>query len=131
EMRADLQAALTALAPPPPPPDEGFERQLRRRRLVAGLLAAPLAIGAPAMAGWAGLPLWRSHGGVLAEQEPNDRPALAAPLARRRTLQGFIGPARDGHPDFDYYRIPPGPGPRAVTAQVSGVTELDLVLELY
>jgi hypothetical protein len=132
EMRADLQAALTALAPVRERLDEsGFERQLRRRRLVAALLAAPLAIGAPAMAGWAGLPLLRSRGDAIVEREPNDRPALAGPLVRHRPVQGSIGAAREGRPDFDYYRIPPGPGPRAVTAQVGGVPDLDLVLELY
>jgi len=132
QMRADLQAALAALAPPRERADDGgFERQLRRRRLVAGLLAAPLAIGAPAMAGWAGLPLLRARGEAMTEREPNDRPALAGPLHRNRAVQGVIGPSRDSRPDFDYYRIPPGPGPRAVTARVSGVPDLDLVLELY
>jgi serine/threonine-protein kinase len=134
EMRADLQAALAELAPRALPAwiDDGeFERQLHRRRVVAGLLAAPLAIAAPAMAGWAGLPLLRSRPATVSEREPNDHPALAGPLVRNRAVRGVIGPSHDGRPDFDYYRIPPGAGPRLVTAQVTGVPELDLVLELF
>src|SRR6185436_12278088 len=131
EMRADLQMVLADLAaeatPPRLRPDDGtFERRLRRRRALAALLAAPLALGAPAMAGWAGLPLLRAHVAMEAgEHEPNDLPALAGPLSSGRTVRGTIGaPRESGRPDFDYYRIPPGPGPRRVSAQVTGVPTL-------
>ena len=137
-MRADLLAALADLAAELTPPrplldDGGFERRLRRRRAVMALLAAPLALAAPAMAGWAGLPFLRARvASVAGEHEPNDVPALAAPLQPGRPVRGTIGAPREGdRPDFDYYRIPPGPGPRLVTAALGGVPELDLVLELF
>jgi hypothetical protein len=47
-------------------------------------------------------------------------------------VRGSIGAgAADGQPDFDYYRIPPGTGPRAVTARLTGAADTDLVLELF
>src|SRR5439155_1772164 len=33
--------------------------------------------------------------------------------------------------DFDYYRIPAGSGTRAVTARITGIPGVDLVLELF
>jgi serine/threonine-protein kinase len=159
EMRADLQAAfnvITGVVPqrraldwhtPVTPLDpstgsddalarldrddiDAFERQVRRRRL-AGTLLVPLALGGLALVGWAGPSLLQA-GPARVEREPNDLPALASPLLQGLPVQGRIGPARaEGQPDFDYYRIPAGSGIRAVTARITGVPNLDLVLELF
>jgi hypothetical protein len=159
EMRDDLQSAFNLIAGVTPPrPANGwltpvtlpeltpgsddalarleredidaFERQVRRRRLLGTFLAAPLALGGLALAGWAGPSLLPT--GASVEREPNDRPALASPLTSGQTVRGRIGVAHlEGQPDVDYYRVPPGAGPRALTARVGGVPDLDLVLELF
>jgi tRNA A-37 threonylcarbamoyl transferase component Bud32 len=108
-----------------------FERRVRRRRLLGTFLMAPLVLGALALVGWAGRSLLPG-GRANTEHEPNDRPALASPLTRGRPVRGHIGPTgSSGQPDCDYYRVAPGAGPRALTARISGVPDLDLVLELY
>jgi hypothetical protein len=64
--------------------------------------------------------------------EPNDTPAGASLLPKAKPVSGRVGdPTPAGEPDFDYYRLPPSKGRRAVTAVLTGVPDVDLVLELY
>jgi hypothetical protein len=148
EMRAELEWALEALdcepQPYSPPGDrddslapvergevDAFERRVRWRGLAGRLLSTPLVLAGLALAGWTARSLLH-EGPRAVEREPNDRPALAALVPRGLPVQGCIGPPRpDGQPDFDYYRVPAGTGPRALTARVSGLSDVDLVLEVY
>jgi eukaryotic-like serine/threonine-protein kinase len=109
---------------------DAFERQQRRRR-VASLMVAIVLLGGLGLAGWATVRFVRPRP-VTVEKEPNDVPSLATTLPQGRPVSGHVGsPRTSGEPDFDYYRVPAGPGTRAVTATVTGVPEVDLVLELY
>jgi eukaryotic-like serine/threonine-protein kinase len=107
-----------------------FERQQRRRRL-ASIAVAVALLGGLGLAGWAAVRFLRPRPAAL-EKEPNDVPALATTLPEGRSVSGHVGaPRPGGEPDFDYYRIPLGPGTRAVTASVTGIPDVDLVLELF
>jgi serine/threonine-protein kinase len=127
--------------PEPLPPPQGptrdevaeFERSLRRRtvtRLIGALaLVAALVFGVRA---------WQTAGrpaALAVEVEPNDDPPVATPLGLGAEIKGFIGRRqRRETSDRDVYVIEglatSGQG-QAVTAQVSGVPGLDLVLEGY
>jgi hypothetical protein len=108
-----------------------FERQQRWRR-IGSLLVAFTLLGGLGLAGWAAFRFLRPRT-ELAEKEPNDVPSLASPLVLGKAVSGKVGtPRASGEPDFDYFRIPPGAGgTRAVTALVTGVPDVDLVLELF
>jgi serine/threonine protein kinase len=107
-----------------------FERQQRRRQLFSSGVMLFLLAGL-GLAAWATWRVLRPRASTV-EKEPNDVPALATPLIAGRVMSGTIGkPRASGEPDFDCYRIPPGPGERALTAKVTGVPEVDLVLEVY
>jgi hypothetical protein len=109
---------------------DAFERRQRIRRRVHAFVAAPLGLVGLICAGWAGLRLLRARPSTL-EKEPNDLATLATPLPRDAPVRGYVGVSRaSGEPDFDYYQIPAGPGRRAVTAKITGVPDVDLVLEL-
>jgi hypothetical protein len=147
ELRRDLRVALALVAGPvrlvsavADSADETqplrredfvvFERQLRRRRRLAAAVIAPLVAAALVMVGGVALALVGT-GSAGGEREPNDLPALATPL-RGSSVVGHVGPGHpDGRPDFDYYRLPSSVAPRTVTAHLTGVPEVDLVLELY
>ena len=116
-----------------------LERGRLRRLRAARALPAPdrLVRGAPmllvglVLAGWAVVRFMRPRPST-AEKEPNDLAAMATLLPRDKPVSGHVGePRPSGEPDFDYYRIPAGKGTRAVTAKITGVPDVDLVLELY
>jgi serine/threonine protein kinase len=156
EMREDLQAAFNlitgvtparssrSLATADSEPSlerlrrddfDGFERGLRRRRLLGSFLAAPLVLGGLALGGWAATSLFHSRA-ASEEREPNDRPALASLLPRGLAVHGEVKEAyAGGQPDFDYFRVPSEPGTRVVTAGLTMDGEADaglgLVLELF
>ena len=110
---------------------DAFERHERRRRRVASFVVAPVLLLGLVLAGWAVVRVFRPRPSTF-EKEPNDTATTATLLPRDRPVSGKVGdPRPDGEPDFDYYRIPAGPGPRAVTAKITGVPEVDLVLELF
>ncbi len=107
-----------------------FERRLRWRRRYL-LMLSPLAFVGVLWAGWNA---YRSLSNEASEHEvePNDSAATATVPHNGAALFGRIGePSADGTPDFDYYRIPGGKPPRWVHATVSGVANVDLVLELF
>jgi serine/threonine protein kinase len=110
---------------------DAFERKERLRRRVASFVVAPVMVVGLVLAGWAVVRFLRPRPSTF-EKEPNDTAAMATLLPRDRPVSGKVGaPRSDGEPDFDYYRIPAGSGPRAVTAKITGVPEIDLVLELF
>jgi len=109
---------------------DAFERGLRRRRLTA-VLGMPLLIaGAATLIG-----LRAFHGREQAptsEHEPNDSPAEATLLTLDRPIEGKVGKrVAEGTPDLDYFRLPFSKSTRAVSARLSGIPGVDLVLELY
>ncbi len=109
---------------------DAFERAQARRRKVT-LVAGPVLLGVLALAGWMGLRSLRPRP-VSNEVEPNDTPAGASLLPRGKPVSGKVGdPHAGGEPDFDYYRIPAASEPRAVSARITGIPGVDLVLELY
>jgi serine/threonine-protein kinase len=110
---------------------DAFERKELFRRRIASFVVAPLLLLGLVLAGWAVVRFLRPRPSTF-EKEPNDIAAMATLLPRGRPVSGHVGnPSPDGQPDFDYYRIPAGPGPRAVTAKITGVPDVDLVLELF
>jgi hypothetical protein len=107
-----------------------FERQQRRRQLFSSAVMVVLLAGL-GLAGWATWRVLRPRP-ITFEKEPNDVPALASSLIQGRPISGTIGkPRASGEPDFDCFRVPSGTGDRALTASVTGVADLDLVLEVY
>jgi len=108
-----------------------FERQRRARRLMMAFVVTPILLAGMGLAGWSVFRSLRPRP-VTSEREPNDTAAMASLLPHNRPVSGIIGDARPGgEPDFDYYRIPAGKGPRAVTARITAVPDIDLVLELF
>jgi serine/threonine-protein kinase len=106
-----------------------FETRMRRRRLVRALVLLTLLGGAAAALSWGYL-----EGGWFertSESEPNNqrREANAIPLGRR--VKGFIGKRMsDEVGDVDWYRIRhPGGGPHVLRVEVTGIPNIDLVVE--
>jgi serine/threonine-protein kinase len=110
---------------------DAFSRRERRRRRVAALVVVPTMAVGLVLAGWAVVRFMRPRP-ATAEKEPNDQAATATLLPRDKPVSGLVGePSATGEPDFDYYQIPAGKERRAVTAEITGVPEVDLVLELF
>ncbi|MCG5052295.1 MAG: protein kinase [Myxococcales bacterium] len=108
---------------------DAFESRLMWRRRVLRL-AVPLFLVA---AGWGGVRLLqRPERAGPTETEPNDSAATANLLPNGTPVFGHLRePHEDGIPDFDYFRVPSGRTPRTVLAAVSGLPDLNVVLELY
>jgi hypothetical protein len=111
---------------------DAFERRERRRKRVASFVVAPLLLAGLVLAAVAVVRVLRPRPST-SEKEPNDMAAMATLLPRDKPVSGHVGdPRPSGEPDFDYYRIPAGgSGLRAVTAKITGIPDVDLVLELY
>ena len=109
---------------------DAYERGLRRRRLTA-VLGVPLLIAAAATV--IGLRVFRGRDQApTSEHEPNDSPAEATLLTMDRPIEGQVGKrVAEGTPDLDYFRLPLSKTTRAVSARLSGIPGVDLVLELY
>jgi serine/threonine-protein kinase len=109
---------------------DAFERRQRWRRATS-LAVAMILLGGVGLAAWATFRFLRPRPATV-EKEPNDVPSLATMLPQGKPVSGYVGSSRtSGEPDFDFYRISPGPGTRSVTAKLTGVPDVDLVLELY
>jgi serine/threonine-protein kinase len=109
-----------------------YERGLRRQRWVR-LLILPLAVAA--LVGAAVLSYSRTHTqrALGTESEPNNDAAHANLLASGAPIRGRIA-ERISHDegDRDVYRIPAGgDGPRLLHVAVTGVPNIDLVLEVF
>jgi serine/threonine protein kinase len=111
---------------------DAFERRERFRKRLASFVVTPLLLAGLVLAGWAVVRFMRPRPST-AEKEPNDLAAMATLLPRDKPVSGHVGePRPSGEPDFDYYRIPADKaGLRAVTAKITGIPDVDLVLELY
>jgi eukaryotic-like serine/threonine-protein kinase len=106
---------------------EGFERALKRRRMLAPVAALLVLVAAGAGVWWfAGEQL--SSGPLTHEVEPNDLPKRATHIALNTDVQGAIGAAESGSHDRDLYVLEVPEGPLRVS--VTGVEDLNLTLEL-
>jgi eukaryotic-like serine/threonine-protein kinase len=107
-----------------------FEQSLRRKKLVASLVVPAvllLTLGAGIWAFGRG----REKASYV-EREPNNAPNEATLLPLDAPVQGRIGlRLSGGQPDMDYFRVPPGKGPRVVSARLEGIPDVDLVLEMF
>jgi serine/threonine-protein kinase len=105
-----------------------FERRLRVRRSVAPAAALLVLAGL----GVAGVGLWRRQANrtVVVEREDNNDPSRANRIALGTTVRGHIGsPLSDQMSDRDVYEVDLDV-PVVLTAELSGVPDLNLVLEL-
>jgi serine/threonine-protein kinase len=111
-----------------------YERALRRQKYVR-LSVVPLLAVALVAGGW----LWRQRikhmpRALEVEIEPNNDAAHANPITSGHPIRGKIGQrtSRD-EGDRDVYRIPAAdtPGARVLHAEVTGLPNLDLVLEVF
>jgi serine/threonine-protein kinase len=108
-----------------------YEWSLRRKHL---LLRLVLPVVVLAGLGGGGALVWRAlaEHPVTVEREPNNSPATANLIPRGVPVRGTIGKLIDDHEgDVDYFRVPAGKGPRAVSARLQGIPNVDLVLELF
>jgi serine/threonine-protein kinase len=107
---------------------EGFEKALKRRRMLAPV-AALLVLLALSLGAWRLLGAHLGNSGPLThEVEPNDQPREANRIALDTDVQGAIGAAESGSHDRDLYVMDVPEGPLRVT--LSGVEDLNLTLEL-
>jgi serine/threonine protein kinase len=108
-----------------------FERGMRRRKRWVGIAGVAFALTFLA-SGWLFWKKMMVEEAETTEQEPNNSAASANLIGNGIAVFGQIGePSPDGTPDFDYYRIPAGKAGRQVRAELSGVADLNVILELY
>jgi hypothetical protein len=146
-----MRQALAALAEPRPssqvtfPPTTGdlgiasrsdwdqFETRLRRglwtRNAVALAAFLCLVLGVGLAARWAG---HRVRIVAAEESEPNDGPAEANPLRDGQPIRGHLG-ARfsDAESDKDFYRLEVTGTDQVLRAEVTGLPQMALVLDLF
>ena len=108
---------------------DGYERSLRRQRVMVTLTVVVAVAGLAAAAVWWTVlrePPPRRH-----ELEPNDTIDRATRIAAGARVTGYLGKRRSKtEPDTDFFRVTlPGERP-LVTVRVSGVPNLDLTLTL-
>ena len=107
-----------------------FETAIRRRRKLFLAMAPVVALLGLAL-------LWRMSRAPKelagpTETEPNDSAQTADLASNATTMFGQIAPpGAEGTPDFDYYRVPVQRAGGTFFAAVSGIADLNLVLELY
>lgn len=107
-----------------------FEASLRRRKLVSRLIVPGVFLLLLAVGG--GIYVRTSPRAVTSEREPNNAAAYANPIASDVPVKGSIGKMLEGgKPDLDYFQIPAGKGPRAISARLQGIPDVDLVVELF
>jgi hypothetical protein len=113
---------------------DSYERGLRLRRYVA-LSLVPLLLLLGSLGAFYALrsqtPAPRDE-----ESEPNDDPATANPIASGRPIRGHIGKRRsqeESDRDFFHLVVPPASpqGEQRLTAEVSGIPEMDLILQVF
>jgi serine/threonine-protein kinase len=109
---------------------DGYERGLRLRRWLA-LAIVPLVL--LLAGGGAFFYLRQDHPRVLEEEvEPNDDPATANAIASGQPIRGHIGKRRSQEEsDRDFYHLVVTAPNNRITAEVSGIPEMDLILQVY
>jgi serine/threonine-protein kinase len=107
-----------------------FERGLRRRTWVLGVIGGVAAVALAGLAVW--MLVLRSEGPATREREPNQDVATATPIGFATEVTGQLG-KRLGprEPDRDLYRVlGTTDGERIVDVHVSAIPNIDLVLTL-
>ncbi len=108
-----------------------FERSLKVRRFVA-LATVPLLLAAAAVGAWVAWKRLDAPAPVEAEVEPNDTAGQANLIASGKTARGTIGKRLSvDESDRDFYRFHVERGPALLRAELSGIPDMDLVLELF
>jgi serine/threonine-protein kinase len=109
---------------------DSYERSLHRRRWV-GLLIVPFVL----LLGAAAAVYALRHGGASVldeEQEPNNDPATANLIESGRAIRGHIGLRRSvEESDRDFFHIVVAPPNDRLTVEVTGVPEMDTILQLF
>lgn len=113
---------------------DAYESRMRRRGRATTLILAALALGLAIAIG-----TWVIHGVVdpgprTQESEPNHTPALATPIERAHPVSGRVARRLDTERgDIDVYRLvrPEGEGRTAIAAELTGLPNMDLMLELF
>jgi eukaryotic-like serine/threonine-protein kinase len=110
---------------------DAFQRRLKRRGWVGYVVLTGLLVSMAAGGWWA----WaqRPAAGVLTvEQEPNDTPAEANPLAPGLVLEGHLGKRINRERgDVDVFRLDTPDGQRRVlSVEVTAIPNMDIVLEI-
>lgn len=112
--------------------DLAFERRLRRARIVRPIIILMLLAALGAGVYWFGV---RSQPAASPphEIEPNNVPAQATPLAAGKEISGRLGKRlSESESDRDWYRIAiAGQAPQLLRAEVSGLPNMDITLEVY
>ncbi len=116
-----------------------FEKRLRRRRILAGVISGVLALAAAGtLTFWVLFSRGADQGSPTVESEPNDTPERAGILAAGVQLVGTVaGGGEQG--DVDWFRLV-SPFPRAtggaapsawgLSVEITGVPGLDVALQL-
>ena len=114
---------------------DGFERALRRRRLVRVAVVPAILAGLAGLAAY--LLLLRAEAPREAEREPNNQMDDATLIAPDRPVTGYLGKRISRRaPDRDYFRVrdlpaAPGDAGSVVTAHVSALPNIDIALSLF
>ncbi len=105
-----------------------FERSLRMKRTLAPLLV----LGLVAVTGLAAFEYWHQTADEVpsgVEHEPNNEPAEANRIILDRPIRGMIGrPISDKDSDRDIFVLAL-PEPTAITVELTGVPDMNLVVE--
>jgi serine/threonine-protein kinase len=136
KVRRDVSAVVSNWTPAPADSNlfsredfDAFERRLRRRRVWAPALAALMLAGA----GFGGFEYYKKAKAdrpVVVEREPNDELNSANLIALGQPVSGNIGvPLSDTASDRDIYVVKL-PKEMPVSVEISGVPDMNLVLEL-
>ncbi len=108
-----------------------FEKRLRRGKYFCWVLLCIALAGGGAAGAWA----WKGRERILRtdfEKEPNDVPDQAVPLWPDLTTRAFIGRRHSPtESDRDWFRLDnPGGAPRVLRVEVTGVPNMDIVVEV-
>jgi eukaryotic-like serine/threonine-protein kinase len=111
---------------------DAYERGLKRRRWLAlSILPMGLVLGVAAFVVFTRVdPMLKVRD---YEVEPNNTPATANPIASGRAIKGQIGKRialEESDRDFYHFRVD-GSEPRVLRAELSGIPNMELMLEVF
>ena len=109
---------------------DGYERGLTVRRWV-GNSVVPLLLALAGVGAWMFLAPSRERV-TVEEREPNDDPTHANLIASGQSVRGQVGKRRSvEESDRDFYRLVVPTGATRLTAEVTGIPEMDLILQVF